>query len=697
LHSEVVSLLTAADDDDSLPDARRAIASAAGLALGRSATGSSGLHDPSEYDRQLLSGLEAALGQQFEIVRPLGRGGMGAVYLARERALERFVAIKVLRPDLASGADGRERFRREARIAAQLSHPGILPLHTFGEVRGLWYFVMGYAPGVSLAERLRVEGRLSSAEAHQILIELADAVECAHRHGVVHRDIKPANILIDSDMGRAMLADFGISKVHGAGDSLTATGAVIGTPHFMSPEQSVGSPAVDERSDIYSIGAVGYTMLAGREPFADATPQQLAYRRVTADPVSLVTAAPSVTPELAHLVMRCLARDPAARWPDARTLREGLEDARNNANGTLPESLRDLPAFGPYALLWVLAWTVIAIRATRSPEDRLLLLLIAALVPLGFVLHIGNLGRHQRGKLGLAKVAFWPPEWWGMWWPHSLRRPSDLWRRLPRPARAVRAVLSAFIVALPGMIVMRGPLERAVNSQSSSDGLGWFAATEATLVLVAACVTAAGLWWARRQGLDRADAVRILFGATSPSAGWNAPNIVRLLARAGRGSPPDRDAPSDHARAIADVVSSLPASVWANGTEPLKLARRLLVAIENCDGDIAAYSASANATELDRLTAHLTTLEQDDVTNSAERNELRELVRRQLEVVRRMRVRCERQTQRRTQLISLLRGLSTQLAILRDVVESGGEASGAVQSRLGALCTEIESTLATES
>ena len=158
LRGEVLSLLVAAEGIDSLPGTRAAIASTAEQ-----------------------SALGSALGQQYEIVRPLGHGGMGAVYLARERALERFVAIKVLRPELAEEPDARERFRREARIAAQLSHPGILPLHTFGEVGGLWYFVMGYVRGASLAERLRVEGRLPSHETHRILTELADALECAHR------------------------------------------------------------------------------------------------------------------------------------------------------------------------------------------------------------------------------------------------------------------------------------------------------------------------------------------------------------------------------------------------------------------------------------------------------------------------------------------------------------------------------------
>src|SRR4051812_25108836 len=316
LRDEVLSLLRAAEGTDSLPAARAAIAAAAraidaprrlGAQLGAT-----------ERDPALRSALEAALGHQYEIVRPLGHGGMGTVYLARERALERFVAIKVLRPELADAQQGRERFRREARVAAQLTHPGILPLHTFGEVGGVWYFVMGYVRGPTLAERLRVEHRLPRADAQRILAELADALDCAHRSGVIHRDIKPANILLDAETGHAVLADFGVAKVQDGGESLTATGMVVGTPSFMSPEQALGAPDVDARSDLYSLGAVGYMMLSGREPFAASGAGASTSRRGTGAANELRAVAPDVPADLASVVMRCLALDPAQRWPSAR-------------------------------------------------------------------------------------------------------------------------------------------------------------------------------------------------------------------------------------------------------------------------------------------------------------------------------------------------------------------------------------------
>ena len=345
MRAELTSLLEAGADSASVPRARAAVAAAA-RALAVNTGGGSPASDGS-----LQHMLEVALGQQYEIVRPLGQGGMGAVYLARERSLERFVAIKVLRPELAEAHDGRERFRREARIAAQLSHPGIVPLHTFGEVGGIWYFVMGYVRGTSLAERLRLEGHIPVDEAHRILTELTDALASAHRSGIVHRDIKPANILLDADGGRAVLADFGVAKVGASDEHLTATGAAIGTPHYMSPEQVLGASSVDERSDIYSLGAVGYVMLAGREPFSGGEAVQIMRRRIAHNAPPLAPLVPSAAAPLAAVVMRCLARDPSQRWPSARELGAALARAGGHESAAAAAPAHELPAFGPYALL----------------------------------------------------------------------------------------------------------------------------------------------------------------------------------------------------------------------------------------------------------------------------------------------------------------------------------------------------------
>ena len=664
LRAEVESLLVAAQGADSFPAARVAIASTAEQSI-----------------------LGAALGQQYEIVRQLGRGGMGAVYLAREPALERFVAIKVLRPDLADAHEARERFRREARIAAQLSHPGILPLHTFGEVAGLWYFVMGYVRGVTLAERLRAEGRLLSTDAQRILAELADALDCAHRNGIIHRDIKPANILLDEESGRAILADFGVAKIQGGSDSLTATGVVVGTPSFMSPEQALGAPDVDERSDIYSLGAVGYTMLAGHEPFADVRAGELVQWRASHDPPPLLSIAPFVTKELAAVVMRSMQRTRDARWPDARSFREALARATADAAVQLPEALRDLPTFGPYALLWALAWTLLAVRKFSSPGDRALLLLIALLVPVGFALHIRNAGRHGLGALELTRVAFWPPEWWGMWWPRAFRRPADLWRRLPWPARAVRGVLSVFFVALPFMILMRQRFAAELAEASGSGEPAWFLAMETALVLGSAAAVIGAIMWGFRHTLTWGESMRVLFGATTPSPGWSEPHIAVLLAPMSGGRQPDRDSVADHRRAIEELVLMLPASARDLGLEALSVGRRLLGAIETCDAEVASLAQVASVNELDRLTAALAAIEADPMKGNADQRELSALVQRQLELVRQMRNRCEVVSQRRARLFNLLRGLWTQVRVLRDTDADG--------QGLRNLLTQIAAELAT--
>jgi serine/threonine-protein kinase len=681
LRREVDSLLAAGNGADSLPEVRNAIESAAKAMTSR-------------RDLELRSVLETALGLQYEILRGIGRGGMGDVYLARERALERLVAIKVLRPDLAAAPESRERFRREARIAAQLTHPNILRLHTFGEVSGVWYFVMGYVRGESLAERLRLEGRLAWPEAHRILTELTEALEWAHRHGVVHRDIKPANILLDDETGHAVLADFGISKSAGFGDSLTGTGVVMGTPDYMSPEQALGWSDVDERSDIFSLGAVAYTMLAGRGPFAAAASHDLRSRGPFQQATPLQSLAPSVPEEFASVVMKCLSRDRDERWRDARALKEAL--ARVGGFSSLPESLRDLPSFAPYAALWAFAWSAIAILTLRSPGERALLLLIALLVPIGLVLHVWNVGRHGLGPLELARVASWPPEWWGMWWPRALRRPSDLWMRLPWPARASRVALSAFFVAIPGTIVLRQWF--AERGRLAPDADGSFIVAEGAILWGVAIVVTGALWWARRRGLSTAESVRMLFGATTASPFWSVQKIARLLSPAvGRLRPPERDAPADHLRAIGDLLPLLSSARSDIAGAAAMMADRVLRAIKQRDEELGLLSRDANTSELDRLSAQLAALGDETPSENRERRELRELVRHQFDVIRRMRARHEALSQQRAHLFDLLRGLWTQLRSVCDTPAGAPGTPDSATERVRALCAEIAAELEKES
>jgi serine/threonine-protein kinase len=677
LRTEVASLLVSAADADSVPGARDAIA-AAERALGAD----DARQGSPPMDAVLQSTLHAALGQQYEIVRALGHGGMGAVYLARERALDRFVAIKVLRPDLADAHGGRERFRREARIAAQLSHASILPLHTFGEIGGLWYFVTRYVRGVSLADRLRVEGRLTNAEALGILAELADALDCAHRHGIVHRDIKPANVLLDDESGHAVLADFGISKVQGADERLTGTGMVVGTPSFMSPEQALGSPDVDERSDIYSLGAVGYTMLAGREPFTSHRGEHGVVRRMSRNLASLHSVAPFVSPELAAIVMRCLERDPALRFQTANSLREALARSRGDTT-TTSAPLRELPMFGPFAVLWTMIWLGIAASPYRPMGDRVLLLVVALIIPVGLLLHLWNMGGDGMRPSELVRVAFWPPEWWGMWWPKPFRRPNDLWARLPLPARAVRAVLTAFLVTMPAIVLTR----KWVDAVSVVPGRGTLLinAAEVGVLWGSALFIAAALAWALARRFSLAESVRLLFGATMPSLGWSSESMARVLAPvSGDVRPPRGEVPSDHRRAIAQAVAALPSSSAAVGAQASQVAHRLLDAIEALEGELAALARDASAGEVDRLTGQLAALASSSVAHGGEGKELAELVERQLDVVRRMRMRSELLAKRRTRMFSLLRGLWTRLAEAREVPEQGSARVADIVDEIGA-------------
>ncbi|MBX6331367.1 MAG: serine/threonine protein kinase [Gemmatimonadaceae bacterium] len=244
---------------------------------------------------------------------------MGAVYLARDVALHRVVAIKVLRSDALSLDHAREAFRREARMAAQLVHPNIVPVFGFGETAHFAYMVMQYVDGESLATRLERERRLPPAEVRRILAELALALDYAHAEGVVHRDLKPENVLLTRS-GRVMLADFGVARRRSWDPAPSDAGRVFGTPHFMSPEQAAGEVDVDGRSDLYGLGVLGYLMLTGELPFDGRSFTEIAAKHLTG-PVPRIRAIVRRAPaDLVAIIERCLAKDSAKRWRHARDL-----------------------------------------------------------------------------------------------------------------------------------------------------------------------------------------------------------------------------------------------------------------------------------------------------------------------------------------------------------------------------------------
>jgi hypothetical protein len=348
----------------------------------------------------------------------------------------------------------------------------------------------------------------------------------------------------------------------------------------------------------------------------------------------------------------------------------------------LPPVARELPAFGPYALLWATLWLTLAASPYRSIGDRALLVLISLIVPAGLFLHAWNVAGGGLPPAQIARVAFWPPEWWGMWWPRGLRRPSDLWRRLPWPARLVRSALSAFIIALPALILTRQWVEAVTGA-----GVGWFGAAETFLVVSAGAVVLFAIFWAQRRGLPWPETLRLLFGPTTMSPGWDSPAFRRLLAPAhGAIRPPEPSEPRDYVRAIDETAAKLEGSSREAANHAATTAHRLVDTLEQCDADLRAASMAGDAGAADRITEQIAALESNKRAGN-EMGELLRLLRAQLEVVERVRVRCEVLSSRRAHLLQLLQGLWTRVAALREL-EPGA------LDRLEVIRSEIEKELA---
>jgi serine/threonine-protein kinase len=258
---------------------------------------------------------------------------MGVVYRAKDRRLKRQVAIKLLPPELAFRSEIKSRFLREAETAAQLSHPNIVPIYTVDEQAGLVFFVMAYISGDNLAKRLHERGVLTNEETRKILRDVADALAYAHDRGVVHRDIKPDNILLDAVTGRPMVTDFGIARaMDGSGDSrLTATGMAIGTPAYMSPEQAAGEREIDGRSDLYSLGILGYQMLTGEPPFTAGSTPAMLVKHISEIPIPVSQRRNDVPTDLGRSVMMLLEKDPANRFLTAGALVTALDSRESPA------------------------------------------------------------------------------------------------------------------------------------------------------------------------------------------------------------------------------------------------------------------------------------------------------------------------------------------------------------------------------
>ena len=314
------------------------------------------------------SGLSAALAGRYRIERELGRGGMATVYLAHDLKHDRSVALKVLRPELAAVL-GAERFLREIAVTARLDHPHILTLIDSGAAEGFLFYVVPYVRGESLREKLTREKQLPLEQALQITQQVAGALDYAHRQGVIHRDIKPENILLHE--GEAMVADFGIALAvtQGAGDRLTESGLRVGTPAYMSPEQATGDLRLDARSDVYSLAAVLYEMLAGEPPHTGPTAQAIIAKLLTEPPMRLSVVRGDVPAGIDAALARALAKPPAERFASAAGFAEALAGppARAALRHGRSRNRRALTASVAVATVLVAGWGWLHSRAAHRP------------------------------------------------------------------------------------------------------------------------------------------------------------------------------------------------------------------------------------------------------------------------------------------------------------------------------------------
>ena len=651
---------------------------------------------PALSDDPQAATLAAALGTQYELIRLLGRGGMGAVYLAHEPFLERHVAVKVLPAELASG-DARDRFLREARTAARLSHPNIVPLHTFGQAGDLLYYLMGYVEGESLEARLRRETRLPFDDARRIVSELADALDYAHQMGVVHRDVKPDNVLLDRRTGRAILTDFGIAKQRVTRESLTATGVLLGTPHYMSPEQASGDREIDGRSDIYALGVVGYRMIAGRLPFEGAHVQDVLVQQVTRAPVPVAQTATGIPLDLSAAVTRALAKDPNERWPTARAMRESLQPGREDS---MPDELHEILRVGVRMTIVALALVEIGVAVTifggKGKWIGAAIVSGAAMVVPALSWLSASKAVSRYGRREALRAWFLQPTWWPWWWPSFARVEGDAWSRLPAHVKRVRTIDGVAVLVMPlwinGLLAVMHAAAGSPDPLYLNKPFAWAFAILASAFVLTIRPALAYRRWARALGLSAREVRQLQLEWTGSSTFWSRPNIAAILS----GAPASTD--SRLRRGSADIVREVAAAARDGAASPYADlymqaatgARALAAAIDAADVEIAQLSRDADPREHARIVASLDALGPADANESLQKGQMRDLLGRQLEILAQLDQRREEVALRRDQLSEQLHALALEVAQLRAQTALDSPEAMEITGRMRALVREID-------